>query len=101
MIQPWQILLLGIGNSEEFSFLMETPCKVSIGGRKINGEWIVSVHVLAFPYFAWGVNNYRSLFTGGPKEVIRYYLALVLYEVSGHTSEWTSEIHKAIKGNLE
>lgn len=101
MIPAWFISLLSINGVEEFSFSYNEAQKIFIDGKRINGEWIVNVYVIATPYFAWGCNKFNTKMKGSAKSVASYYLMKVLNQLSEYHAEGRSNLMQAIKSNLE
>lgn len=99
MIPLWVISLLGTPGTGEF--LYSNGCTVRIKGRMKVNEWVVDVYVNAIPHFAWGCNGFHTGMTGSFKSVVRYYLTLVLNQLSEYGAEGREELLSAIKDNLE
>lgn len=101
MIPLWQIALLNINGVGEFSFSYCEEQTIFIDGRRVEGDWVVNIHVLAMPYFAWGCNKFKTKMNGSHKEVIRYYLTLILNQLSEHKAKGREKLLRVIKANLE
>lgn len=99
MIPLWVIPLLGTSDTEEF--LYSDRYMVHIKGKFADNEWIVDIHVSAMPYFAWGCNKFHTSISGSFKVVVRYYLTLVLNQLSELNADGRKGILSAIKDNLE
>lgn len=99
MIPLWVISLLGTSDAGEF--LYSNGYTIRIKGRMVRNEWVVNVYVNAIPYFAWGCNKFHTGITGSFKAVVRYYLTLVLNQLSEYSAEGRKELLSAIKDNLE
>lgn len=83
-MEPWLISLLSINSVEEFSFSYNKEQKIFIDGKRIGGEWVISIYVSAFPNFLWGCNGYNTKIHGSHKEVIRYYISLVINQLADY-----------------
>lgn len=102
MIPAWLLTsLLSIYGVEEFSFSYNEKQKIFIDGKRINGEWIINAYVIAMPYFAWGVNGYNSHMKGTHKEVIRYYLSIILNQLSEYKAPDRDKIISLIRSDLD
>lgn len=101
MIPLWMISLLSINGVGEFSFSYNEEQKIFIDGKRIDGEWVVNIHVSAMPYFAWGCNKYHTKMKASHKEVVRYYLTLVLNQLSEYRATGRDKLIRIIKSNLE
>ena len=99
MIPLWIIALLGTTCVGEFSYT--DKYRISIRGKFLDGEWVVDVHVNAIPYFAWGCNKFHTGMKGSFKSVVRYYLALVLNQLSEYGAEGRKELLSVMKDYLE
>ena len=98
MIPLWIISLLNTTDVGEFYYNNEH--KISIRGKLVDGEWVVDVHVYAI-YFAWGCNKFHTGMKGSFKSVVRYYLALVLNQLSEYGAEGRKELLSIMKNYLE
>lgn len=98
MIPLWVLSLL---NTDVEEFLYCGRYRVFIRGNRINGEWVVDIHVTAFPYFAWGCNKLRTEIRGSFKEVVRHYLMVLLNQLSERGADNKNEVLSVLKGNLE
>lgn len=85
MIPLWVIPLLNTADVEEFSY--NDKFRISIRGKLTDGEWVVDVHVYAIPYLAWGCNKFHTGMKGSFNSVVRYYLALVINQLSEYGTE--------------
>lgn len=101
MIPAWFIALLNINNVGEFSFTYNREPKIFMDGRFLNDEWVISFRVIAMPHFAWGVRDYPTGIAGSHKEVIRYYLGVVVNQLTEHKADGRTELLKIIRENLE
>lgn len=101
MIPLWQISLLNLNGVGEFSFSYCEEQTIFIDGKRIDGEWVISVRVLAMPYFAWGCNKYHTKMRDSHKEVVRYYLVLILNQLSENKAVGRQKLLEVIKNNLE
>lgn len=99
MIPIWVILLLNTTDVGEFSY--NDKYRISIKGKLVGDEWVVDVHVNAIPYFAWGCNKFHTGIKGSFKSVVRYYLALVLNQLSEYGVVGRKELLSVIKDDLE
>lgn len=99
MIPLWIISLLNTTDVGEFSYNNEY--RISIRGKLVDGEWVVDVYVYAIPYFAWGCNKFHTGMKGSFNEVVRYYLALVINQLSEHGAEGRKELFSIMKDYLE
>lgn len=99
MIPLWVILLLDTMGVGEFSY--SSKYSIFIKGNFLNGEWVVDVRVDAMPYFAWGCNKAYTGIGGSFKSVVRYYLTVVLNQLSEYNAEDRTCIVSALKDNLE
>lgn len=95
----WFISLLSTTSVGEF--LYEDAYFIRIKGVMIKGEWVVDIQVKAIPYFAWGCNKLHTGMNGSFKAVVRYYLAVVLNQLSERGAKGKESVLKAIKDNLE
>lgn len=98
MIPLWLITLLNTSDVGEFSY--NGCCQITLKGKYINGEWVISVRVYARG-FAWGCNDYHTGMSGSFKSVVRYYLTMVLNQLTEHRVEGKNDLLSAIKHNLE
>lgn len=97
-LEPWQISLLNSSGVEEFSFSYNGVQKIFLDGKKLDGEWIIRMRVHCPNYFAWGVSRHRTKFTGVSSEVIRYYLAVVMNQMSEYgVTKGRADILRIIK----
>lgn len=99
MIPLWIISLLNTTDVGEFYYNNEY--KISIRGKLVDGEWVVDAHVNAIPYFAWGCNKFHTGMKGSFKSVVRYYLALVLNQLSEYGAGGRKELLSVMKDYLE
>ena len=99
MIPLWILTLLNITDVGEFYY--NNGYKISIKGKLVDDEWVVDVHVNAIPYFAWGCNKFHTGMKGSFKSVVRYYLALVLNQLSDYGAEGRKELLYIMKDYLE
>ena len=99
MIPLWIITLLNTADVGEF--LYDGKCRLSVRGRLVGGEWGVDIHVHAIPHFAWGCNKFHTGMKGSFKSVVRYYLTLVLNQLSEYGAEGRKELLSIMKGCLE
>lgn len=98
MIPLWLYPLLNTSDVGEF--LYSGICDICIKGRIEKSVWVVDVRVSALPYFIWGCNGVctgKSSF----KEVVRYYLAVVLNQLSERGVEGREHILSLIRDYLE
>lgn len=98
MMPAWIIALLSINDVGEFSY--NDGYKIFIRGKFINGEWVVDVHVYVIPYFAWGCNKFHTGIGGSFKAVVKYYLMLVINQLSEYGVENRKDFISRIKVNL-
>lgn len=96
----WLITLLSAISAEEFLY-HDDRYKVRIKGKVVNNEWVIDVCVNAPPYFYWGCNGFHTGITGSFKTIIRYYLTLVLNQLSECNAPNREGILLTIKDNLE
>lgn len=101
MIPAWQIVLLSIFGVEEFSFSYNEEIKIFIDGKKLNGEWVINIHVDAAPKFAWGCNKYHTKMSDSHKEVVRYYVTVILNQMIEYQYEGREKLLLLLKGDLE
>lgn len=99
MIPLCIIALLGTTCAEEFSYTDKYG--ISIRGKFLDGEWVVDIYVNAIPYFAWGCNKFHTGMKGSFKSVVRYYLALILNQLSEYGAEGREELLSIMKDHLE
>lgn len=99
MIPLWIMPLLNTHCVEEF--LYNNKYRISIKGKFSNGEWVVDVRVSAIPYFAWGCNKFHTGIRGSFKSVVRYYLMIVLNQLSEYGAEDKKELLFVMKDHLE
>ena len=99
MIPTWIITLLNTIDVGEFSY--NNKYRISIRGKFLGGEWVVDIHVYAFPYFAWGCNKFHTGINGSFKSVVRYYLTIVLNQLSEYGAEGRKELLYIMKDHLE
>lgn len=99
MIPLWLLPLLNTIDVGEFSYNNEY--RISIRGKLVGGEWVVDVYVYAIPYFAWGCNKFHTGMKGSFNSVVRYYLALVINQLSEYGAEGRKELLSVIRGYLE
>lgn len=99
MIPLWIISLLNTTDVGEFYYNNEY--RISIRGKFLDGEWVVDVHVYAIPYFAWGCNKFHTGMKSSFNSVVRYYLALVINQLSEYGAEGRKELLSVMRGYLE
>lgn len=99
MIPLWVLLLLSTTDVGEFSY--NDKFRISIKGKLMDGEWVVDVYVYAIPYFAWGCNKFHTGMKGSFNVVVRYYLALVINQLSEYGAEGRKELLSVMRGYLE
>lgn len=99
MIPLWILTLLNITDVGEFYY--NNGYKISIKGKLVDDEWVVDVHVYAIPYFVWGCNKFHTGMKGSFNLVVRYYLALVLNQLSEYGAEGRKELLSIMKDYLE
>lgn len=99
MIPAWIVSLLNTMDVGEFSY--NDKFRISIKGKFLGGEWVVDVHVNAIPYFAWGCNKFHTGMKGSFSSVIRYYLALVLNQLSEYGAEGRKQLLSVMRCYLE
>ena len=97
MIPAWFIALLNINNVGEFSFTYNGEPKIFMDGKFTDNGWVISLRVIAMPHFAWGVNGYPTGIKGSHKEVIRYYLGIVVNQLTEYKADGRTELLKIIK----
>lgn len=95
MIPTWIVSLLNTTDVGEF--LYNDKYRISIGGKFLDGEWVVDIHVYAFPYFSWGCNKFHTGIKGPFKLVVRYYLTIVLNQLSEYGADGRDELLSEIK----
>lgn len=99
MIPIWILSLPNVTNAGEFSYT--DKYRISIRGKLVDDEWVVDVYVNTTPYFAWGCNKFHTGIKGSFKSVVRYYLALVVNQLSEYSAEGRKEILSLMKDYLE
>lgn len=95
MIPLWITSLLGASRVEEF--LYNSKYTLRLKGELVNGEWIVDVYVNALPYFAWGSNRKSTKITGSFRDVISYYLMIMLNQLTAYSAEGREEVFLLVK----
>ena len=99
MIPTWVLLLLSTTDVGEFSY--NDKFRISIKGKLVDGEWVVDAYVNAIPYFAWGCNKFHTGMKSSFNSVVRYYLTLVINQLSEYNAEGRKELLSIMKGYLE
>ena len=99
MIPSWMLILLNTKDVGEFSY--KGLYNIYIKGMMVEGEWVVSIRVDALPYFAWGCNGLRTGLNCSFNGVIRYYIFLVINQLTEYKAEGRTELLHSIKDYLE
>lgn len=99
MIPIWVLLLLNTTDVGEFSY--NDKFRISIRGKLVDGEWVVDVYVYAIPYFSWGCNKFHTGMEGSFNAVVRYYLALVINQLSEYSAEGRKGLLSVMRRYLE
>lgn len=96
MIPLWITSLLGASRVEEF--LYNSKYTLHLKGELVNGEWIVDIYVNALPYFAWGSNRKNTKMTGSFRNVVSYYLMVMLNQLTEYSAEGREEVSALMRG---
>lgn len=100
MIPLWLISILDTSSVGDFLY-EKNLLKISIKGRFVGNEWVVDIYVDAVSYFAWGCNNLCTGIKSSFNAVVRYYLTLVINQLSEYGAEGKKELLYVIKDYLE